>query len=82
MRSAYEKGFNTITLTDMCATTSAEGQAGATEGGGRRGCLDARRGGSFVHTTSSTRVEGRHPKTGTFGMFSAPMTGAEFVEKL
>jgi len=50
MRTAYEKGFNTVTLTDMCATTSAEGQAGATEG--------------------------------TFGMFSAPMTGEEFLAKL
>ena len=27
-----EKGFNVITLTDCCATTSAEGQKGATEG--------------------------------------------------
>ena len=27
MRTAYEKGFNTVTLTDCCATTSAEGQA-------------------------------------------------------
>jgi len=27
MRTAYEKGFNVITLTDACATTSAEGQA-------------------------------------------------------
>merc|ERR1719191_719789 len=27
MRTAYEKGFNTITLTDACATTSKEGQA-------------------------------------------------------
>lgn len=27
MRSAYEKGFNVITLTDACATTSSEGQA-------------------------------------------------------
>lgn len=50
MRTAYEKGYNTITLTDLCATTSAEGQAGATEG--------------------------------TFGMFSAPMTGDEFLAGL
>merc|ERR1712054_378493 len=27
MRTAYEKGFNVITLTDATATTSAEGQA-------------------------------------------------------
>ena len=27
MRTAYEKGFNVITLTDACATTSPEGQA-------------------------------------------------------
>jgi len=26
MRTAYEKGFNVITLTDCCATTSSEGQ--------------------------------------------------------
>jgi len=32
MRTACEKGFNVITLTDCCATTSAEGQKGATEG--------------------------------------------------
>jgi len=32
MRTAYEKGFNTITLTDCCATTSADGHKGATEG--------------------------------------------------
>ena len=43
-------GFNTITLTDCCATTSAEGQKGATEG--------------------------------TFGMFSSPMTGEEFLKKI
>ena len=43
-------GFNTITLTDCCATTSAEGQAGATGG--------------------------------TFGMFSSPMTGEEFLKKI
>ena len=50
MRTAYEKGFNTITLTDCCATTSAEGHRGATEG--------------------------------TFGMFSSPMTGEEFLKKI
>merc|ERR1719482_76722 len=27
MRTAYEKGWNVITLTDCCATTGAEGQA-------------------------------------------------------
>mmetsp|Transcript_28833 Transcript_28833/g.51343 ORF Transcript_28833/g.51343 Transcript_28833/m.51343 type:complete len:468 (-) Transcript_28833:80-1483(-) len=32
MRTAFEKGFNTVTLTDCCATTSMEGQTGATEG--------------------------------------------------
>jgi len=32
MRTAFEKGFNTVTLTDCCATTSAEGQKGAAEG--------------------------------------------------
>eukprot|EP00629_Pelagomonadales_sp_RCC1024_P008894 CAMPEP_0119260190 /NCGR_PEP_ID=MMETSP1329-20130426/700_1 /TAXON_ID=114041 /ORGANISM="Genus nov. species nov., Strain RCC1024" /LENGTH=219 /DNA_ID=CAMNT_0007259611 /DNA_START=51 /DNA_END=710 /DNA_ORIENTATION=- len=32
MRTAYEKGFNVITLTDCCATTSADGQKGAAEG--------------------------------------------------
>ena len=32
MRTAFEKGFNTITLTDCCATTSADGHKGATEG--------------------------------------------------
>ena len=47
---ASSAGFNTITLTDCCATTSAEGQAGATEG--------------------------------TFGMFSSPMTGEEFLKKI
>ena len=41
---------NTITLTDCCATTSAEGHRGATEG--------------------------------TFGMFSSPMTGEEFLKKI
>jgi len=50
MRTAFEKGFNTITLTDCCATTSEEGQAAATGG--------------------------------TFGMFSSPMTGADFAAKL
>ena len=43
-------GFNTITLTDCCATTSAEGHTSATEG--------------------------------TFGMFSSPMTGEEFLKKI
>uniref|UniRef100_A0A7S3BIG7 Isochorismatase-like domain-containing protein n=1 Tax=Haptolina ericina TaxID=156174 RepID=A0A7S3BIG7_9EUKA len=32
MRSAYEKGFNVITLTDCTATTSAKGQNAATTG--------------------------------------------------
>jgi len=32
MRTACEKGFNVITLTDCCATTSEEGQKGATGG--------------------------------------------------
>merc|ERR1719439_126338 len=50
MRTAYEKGFNVITLTDCCATTSPEGQKAAT--------------------------------TGTYGMFSSPMTSGEFKEKL
>merc|ERR1712093_381612 len=45
MRSAYEKGFNVVTLTDGTATTSAEGQA----------------------------VTG-----GSYGMFSTPMTVAEY----
>ena len=50
MRTAYEKGFNVITLTDCVATTSEEGQKAAT--------------------------------TGTYGMFSSPMTSGEFREKL
>jgi len=45
MRTAYEKGYNVITLTDATATTSAEGQA----------------------VTS-----------GSYGMFSKPMTVAEY----
>ena len=32
MRTAYEKGFNVVTLTDCTAATSDEGQAGATGG--------------------------------------------------
>ena len=32
MRTAYEKGFNVITITDCCAATSQEGQDGATKG--------------------------------------------------
>merc|ERR1711918_246792 len=32
MRTAYEKGFNVITLTDCCATVSEEGQKAATAG--------------------------------------------------
>jgi len=50
MRTACEKGFNVVTLTDCCATTSAEGHAAATGG--------------------------------TFGMFSAPMSAADFAAKL
>jgi len=50
MRTACEKGFNVITITDCCATTSEEGQSGAAGG--------------------------------TFGMFSQPMTAADFVAKL
>merc|ERR1712146_357421 len=49
MGTAYEKGFNVITLTDATATTSDEGQA----------------------------VTG-----GSFGMFSTPMTVAEYEAKL
>ena len=50
MRTACEKGFNVITLTDCVATTSEEGQKAAT--------------------------------TGTYGMFSSPMTGEEFLKKI
>merc|ERR1712228_1160960 len=32
MRTACEKGFNVVTLTDCCATTSAEGHKAAVEG--------------------------------------------------
>ena len=32
MRTAYEKGFNVITVTDCCATTSSEGHGAATGG--------------------------------------------------
>ena len=32
MRTAYEKGFNVVTLTDCMATQTEEGQKGATEG--------------------------------------------------
>merc|ERR1719323_1623309 len=53
MRTAYEKGFNVVSLTDCTATTSAEGQKAATE-----------------------------PKTGTYTMFSQPMTAAEFISAL
>merc|ERR1711998_125160 len=49
MRTAYEKGFNVITLTDGTATTSAAGQA-------------------------VTR--------GSYGMFSTPMTVADFSKTL
>ena len=49
MRTAYEKGFNVITLIDACATTSPEGQA----------------------------VTG-----GSYGMFSTPMTVAEYESSL
>merc|ERR1719502_690247 len=49
MRSAYEKGFNVITLTDGTATTSQEGQA---------------------------------VTAGSYGMFSTPMTIADFTAKL
>ena len=50
MRTAFEKGFNVVTVTDCCAATSAEGHAAAT--------------------------------TGTFGMFSKPMTAAELTAVL
>eukprot|EP00928_Gymnodinium_smaydae_P082813 TRINITY_DN660_c0_g1_i14.p1 TRINITY_DN660_c0_g1~~TRINITY_DN660_c0_g1_i14.p1 ORF type:complete len:338 (+),score=87.48 TRINITY_DN660_c0_g1_i14:72-1085(+) len=48
MRTAYEKGFNVITLTDGVATTSAQGQ---------------------------------QVINGSFGMFSTPMTVAEYQSK-
>merc|ERR1739848_176877 len=50
MRSACEKGFNVVTLTDCTAATSKEGQAAAVQG--------------------------------TFGMFSTPMSSADFIGKL
>merc|ERR1712087_227284 len=50
MRTAYEKGFNVITLIDCTATTSKTGQTAAT--------------------------------SETFGMFSQPLTAAEFLSKL
>jgi nicotinamidase-related amidase len=53
MRTAYEKGFNVVTLTDCTATTSSEGQKAAAD-----------------------------PKTGTYTMFSQPMTASEFISAL
>merc|ERR1719392_473135 len=50
MRTACEKGFNVLTVTDCCATTSEDGQKAATGG--------------------------------TFGMFSTPMSAADFATKL
>merc|ERR1712228_746245 len=50
MRTAFEKAFNVITLTDCTAATSKEGQKAAVEG--------------------------------TYGMFSTPMSAAEFIVKL
>lgn len=50
MRTAYEKGFNTITLTDCVATTD------------------------LGHQEASV--------TGSYGMFSTPMTAAEFEKKI
>jgi hypothetical protein len=50
MRTAFEKAFNVITLTDCTATTSKEGQKAAVEG--------------------------------TYGMFSTPMSAAEFMIKI
>merc|ERR1719392_566454 len=50
MRTACEKGFNVVTLTDCCATVAQEGHDAAT--------------------------------TGTFGMFSSPMSAADFATKL
>merc|ERR1719497_114294 len=49
MRTAFEKGFNVVTLTDCTAATSKEGQKAAIEG--------------------------------TYGMFSTPMSAADFVAK-
>jgi len=50
VRTACEKGFNVVALTDVCATTSEEGHNAATGG--------------------------------TFGMFSTPMSAADFTAKL
>merc|ERR1712187_894779 len=50
MRTAFEKGFNVVTLADCTATTSKEAQQAAVEG--------------------------------TYGMFSTPMSAAEFVANL
>merc|ERR1711988_1070616 len=50
MRTACEKGFNVVTVTDGCATVAEEGHQAAVGG--------------------------------TFGMFSTPMTAADFGVKL
>ena len=50
MRTACEKGFNVVTVTDCCGATSKEGHTAAT--------------------------------TGTFGMFSSPMTAAELAAQM
>jgi len=50
IRTACEKGFNVVALTDVCATLSSEGHAAAVNG--------------------------------TFGMFSTPLTAAEFQTKM
>lgn len=50
MRTAFEKGFNVVTLTDCTADTSEAGYTAAT--------------------------------TGTYNLFSTPMTSTEFLEKI
>ena len=83
----FRAGFNTVTLTDCCATTSAEGQAGAT--GGTFGMHSAvwKSTGASGAPSSRRRVDGVEvdatiPTRFLLLRFSDPMTADDFVAKL
>ena len=82
MRTAFEKGFNVVTLTDCTATTSAEGT--------RKGMYDeqSKRNIDMLFHHQNNQNSPKHTlgqkasTTGTYGMFSTPMTKDDFVKKL
>jgi len=75
MRTAYEKGFNVITLTDACATASPRASPCEQRLFSPPPLWRADR-------CATTSKEGQAVTGGSYGMFSTPMTVADYEKML